>query len=112
MSDISPRFDRLLAGPMHSGVPGAYALALSGSDGTITLPVGVYRCWLKERLGTTSVFLKVGGAATIPADATVDAGVFGFAGDETVLVQVGAGESVLHAICTTGTPTLYLVRVR
>jgi hypothetical protein len=95
-----------------SSTPGAYALAVSTTSAALTLPVGTFKVWLQERAAGTSVFCKVGAAATVPADGTIDASVFGFPGDESAVVRIeDADTKTLNAILTTGTGTLHVVRV-
>lgn len=97
-----------------SHVPGAYALAIdTAASAALTLPEGTYVAWMAARTATTSLFCKIGGAATIPADGTVDAGVWGFPGDETTrfVIKGSDGAKTLNVRPSTGTGTLYVVRL-
>lgn len=97
-----------------SHTPGAYALAINtAASAALTLPEGTYVAWMAARTATTSIFCKIGGAvAAVPADGTVDAGVWGFPGDETTRFVIKAGDTkTLNVLPSTGTGTLYVVGI-
>lgn len=98
---------------LGSHCAGAYALAVSTTTAAITLPAGQYKVWLKSGDSTVGVFMKVGAAATVPADATVDAAVFGMRGSDTerVVIKSADGTKTLNCILSSGaaSDTLYII---
>jgi hypothetical protein len=98
---------------LGSHCPGAYYLAVSTTSAAITLPAGQYKVWLKSGDASVGVFAKTGAAATVPADATVDAGVYGWRGssEERVVIKSADATKTLNVILSSGAAAdvLYIV---
>lgn len=98
---------------LGSHCPGGYALAVSTTTAAITLPAGQYKVWLKSGDSTVGVFAKIGAAATVPGDATVDAQVFGWRGSDTerVVIKGSDATKTLNVILSAAaaSDTLYIV---
>lgn len=111
------KLDGELSAVMNLGshCPGAYALAVSTTSASITLPAGQFHVWLKSGDQSVGVFCKVGEAATVPGDATIDANVFGFRGSdkERVTIHPTDATKTLNVIlsASAAADTLYIVQV-